>query len=86
MGISRHELADFHRPMLIDDMMQVMGVDFLAAIDVDGGQSYVRARAGCRGCTCKTVCRRWLLDYSQGSPQDFCPNADFFRAIEARGC
>jgi len=79
----RPELADFHRKTLMDDMLQVVGVDILDAIDVDGGQSYVRARANCRSCTCRSVCRDWLAAHSQGAPQDFCPNADFFRAIKS---
>ena len=79
----RPELADFHQAVLMDDMMQVVGVDLLNAIDVDGGQSYVRARANCRSCACTVVCRDWLATHSQGEPQDFCPNVDFFRALKA---
>jgi hypothetical protein len=70
----------------MDDMMQVAGVDILAAIDLDGGQSYVRARANCRGCTCKPVCRDWLMEHSQGAPQEFCSNANFFRAVLDGDC
>lgn len=82
----RPDLADFHRKVLMDDMMQVVGVDVLDAVDVDGGQSYVRARANCRGCTCELVCRDWLAEHSRGAPQDFCPNASFFRAIKGEEC
>jgi len=70
----------------MDDMMQVVGVDLLAAIDVDGGRSYVRARTNCRSCTCRIVCREWLMQHSTGAPQDFCPNVDFFRAVKDRDC
>ncbi|ODS02983.1 hypothetical protein AUC71_12235 [Methyloceanibacter marginalis] len=38
----KHELSGFHETLLMDDMMQVTGVDLLEAVDVDGGQSYVR--------------------------------------------
>jgi len=79
----RPELADFHRRVLMDDMMQVLGVKLLDAIDVDGGRSYVRARANCRGCACDVVCRDWLAEHSQGTPQDFCPNAEFFRYLKS---
>jgi hypothetical protein len=79
----REALSDFHQKVLMDDMMDVVGVDILSAIDVDGGQSYVRARANCLGCGCQTVCRGWLAAHSQGAPQDFCPNADFFRAVKS---
>ena len=80
----RPELADFHRKVLMDDMMQVVGVDLLDAIDGDGGRGYIRARASCRNCTCNKVCREWLTGRSVGTPQNFCPNAEFFRA--AKGC
>lgn len=74
--------SGFHRKVLMDDMLDVVQVDLVAAIDVDGGQSYVRARANCRGCSCKTMCRSWLADHAQGTPQSFCPNAEFFRTVK----
>ena len=80
------DLANFHRKVLMDDMMEVVDVGVLDAIDGDGGQSYVRARANCRKCTCTVVCREWLAEHSQGAPQDFCPNANFFRAIKGGDC
>lgn len=78
----RHELSGFHEALLMDDMMQVVGVDLLEAVDVDGGQSYVRARANCVGCGCKSLCRDWLAKNSEGQPQEFCPNAGFFRTVK----
>jgi len=80
----RPDLADFHRKVLMDDMMPVVGVGLLDAIDVDGAQSYVRARANCRKCSSTLVCRDWLAEHSEGEPQDFCPNASLFRAIKGR--
>jgi hypothetical protein len=77
----RPELADFHRKVLMDDMMPVVGVDLLDAIDVDGGRGYIRARASCHGCTGKTFCRDWLVEHREGVPQSFCPNAEFFRTV-----
>lgn len=82
----RPELADFHQTVLMDDMMQVVGVDLLDAIDGDGGQSYVRARANCRACNCKLMCRDWLAEHSEEPPQDFCPNSGFFQMVKAGGC
>jgi Family of unknown function (DUF6455) len=79
----RPELADFHRKVLMDDMMQVVGVDLLDAIDGDGGQGYIRARASCRNCNCSAICRDWLTGRSVGIPQNFCPNAEFFLAAKA---
>lgn len=86
MKSPKPELADFHRDVLMDDMMQVVGVDLLEAIDVDGGQSYVRARENCHGCTCKPMCREWLADHSEAQPQSFCPNSEFFRAVKTGEC
>jgi hypothetical protein len=67
------ELADFHQTVLMDAMIQVTGVDHLAAVDLDGGRSYVRARAKCHGCACKSECREWLAAHSQAEPQPFAP-------------
>ena len=75
-------LAGFHETVLMDDMMQVVGVDLLDAIDLDGGQSYVRARANCVGCGCRSMCRQWLAEHREAEPQAFCPNAGFFRAVK----
>ena len=86
MKSSRSSLAGFHRKVLMDDMMQVVGVGLLEAVDVDGGQSYVRARFNCHACTCKTVCSDWLLGHTEGQPQPFCPNAGFFRALRSGDC
>jgi Family of unknown function (DUF6455) len=82
----KHELSGFHQTVLMDDMMQVTGVDLLEAVDVDGGQSYVRARANCLGCACKPECREWLSGHSQSAPQEFCPNTKFFEAIKTGSC
>jgi len=83
----RPELADFHRQVPMDEMLHVVGVDVLEAVDVDGGGSYVRARVSCRGCTCERVCREWLAEHSEGQqPQAFCPNANFFRAVKTGDC
>jgi hypothetical protein len=84
MKTRKTELAGFHRSVLMDDMMQVVGVDLLEAIDVDGGESYVRARAICHSCTCKSACAEWLQTAPDDRPQDFCPNADFFHALHER--
>jgi len=83
---SRRDLADFHQKVPMDDMMQVVGVDLLAAIDVDGGQSYVKARANCLSCACTFVCRDWLAGHSQDAPPDFSANAGFFRAVKGGDC
>ncbi len=68
----------------MDDMMARCGVDSLALIGKDGGQSYVEARSRCRGCASVGTCRDWLLT-SDGTapsePQDFCPNSGLFRIL-----
>ncbi len=86
MKNQRSDLADFHQKVLMDDMMQTVGVNVLDVIDVDGGQSYLRARANCRTCSNKGACNGWLATHSEGEPQDFCPNANFFRAILNGDC
>ena len=67
------ELADFHQAVLMDDMMQVTGIDHLDAIDFDGGQSYVRARAKCHGCACRRICASGLPTLARRSLSRFAP-------------
>ncbi len=71
------------RQGLMDDMMERCGVDLLGLIAEDGGRSYARARARCRGCASVAVCRDWLLAANSEScePQDFCPNSGLFRLL-----
>lgn len=83
MKSARPNLADFHRQVLMEDMMQTVGVDLLEAVDVDGGGSYVRARLNCHDCPCKEGCRDWLAENERGEPQAFCPNAGFFRSVKS---
>jgi hypothetical protein len=82
MKSTRPGLADFHCQVLMDDMMQAVGVDLLEAIDVDGGQSYVRARLNCHGCVCKEECRDWLSEHEHRQSPSFCPNAGFFQSLK----
>ncbi|MEZ5875454.1 MAG: DUF6455 family protein [Hyphomicrobiales bacterium] len=81
MKNQRGNIADFHRRVLMDDMMETVGVNILDVIDVDGGQSYLRARSNCHSCASKAQCNGWLATHSEGDPQDFCPNGNFFRTI-----
>lgn len=82
MKNTRPGLADFHCQVLMDDMMQAIGVDLLEAVDVDGGRSYVRARHNCHRCTHKEECGDWLLEHEHGQPQSFCPNTGFFQSLK----
>ncbi|XSG82038.1 MAG: DUF6455 family protein [Methyloligella sp. ZOD6] len=67
------------RHELMDRMMQKLGVDVLAAIGLDNGQAFVRARSECRLCPQANVCRFWLAcSTGEAKPPDFCPNARFF--------
>ena len=92
MKHQRPDLAGFHRQVLMDDMMQVVGVDMLDVVDVDGGQSYLRARSNCHACRCKDGCRDWLAQAKAEletapepkQPQPFCPNEDLFRTVKRR--
>ena len=82
MGSPKAVFAGFHHKVLMDDMMEVVGVDILEMVDIDGGQSYLRARANCCACADKSACRDWLAAHSEGEPQAFCPNAELFRQIK----
>ncbi len=78
---------DLRRHELMDSMMQASGVDALEAIVADRGQAFVGARATCRRCPHECECRQWLLSgqETQG-PASFCPNACFFRRLQAARC
>ncbi len=78
----RPDLADFHRQVLMEDMMETVGVEQFDIVDLDGGQSYILARATCHACSCKSVCRQWLAGNAEGGPQAFCPNADLFQVVK----
>lgn len=77
------ELAGFHRDVLMEDMMVTVGVEQFDVVDLDGGQSYIRARANCHACPCKETCSDWLSANAAGDPQPFCPNADLFRTFKS---
>jgi hypothetical protein len=76
LNLRRHEL--------MDSMMQASGADALEAIAAERGQAFVSARATCRWCPHESECRQWLLSgrETQG-PASFCPNACFFRSLQA---
>ena len=78
----RPDLADFHRQVLMEDMMETVGVEQSDILDLDGGQSYIRARANCHACPCKVACGNWLAGNAEGEPQAFCPNADLFQVVK----
>jgi hypothetical protein len=77
------DFAGFHQDVLMEDMMETVGVNLLDVVDIDGGQSYVRARANCHACSCKETCSDWLSAHAEGDPQPFCPNAALFQAIKS---
>jgi hypothetical protein len=71
------------RYALMDRMMEVQGVDVLAAIRVDGGLTFIEARAKCRYCLHAGICRHWLSSEGQRGAADFCPNVAFFRSCRS---
>lgn len=83
MTDQRPGLADFHRQVLMEDMMETVGVAHFDVVDFDGGKSYVRARANCHACGSKDECRKWLAGNAEGEPQPFCPNANLFQVLKA---
>jgi hypothetical protein len=78
---TREELLQ--RYELMDQMMEVRGVDVLAALRVDGGLAFIEARAKCRYCLHEGICRHWLASEGQRGSADFCPNAAFFRSCQS---
>ena len=80
---SKPDLADFYRPVIMEDMMDTVGVEPFDILDLDGGQSYLQARANCHACSCKANCSKWLAANSEGEPQSFCPNAELFKAAKS---
>jgi hypothetical protein len=69
------------RQELMDQMMQVRGVDVAAASKADGGLAFREAIGKCRLCRDEGVCRQWLAGETRTTPHDFCPNADFFSTL-----
>jgi len=68
------------RYALMDQMMEVQGVDVLTAIRIDRGLAFIEARAKCRYCVHEGVCRHWLASQGQRGAASFCPNLAFFRS------
>ncbi|MEJ2517471.1 MAG: DUF6455 family protein [Methyloceanibacter sp.] len=77
------DLAGFHQDVFMEDMMETVGVNLLDVVDLDGGQSYVRARANCHACSCKETCSDWLSVHAESEPPPFCANASLFQAIKS---
>ena len=82
MSEPKPNLANFHQNVLMEDMLDAVGVSVLDVIDFDGGKSYVRARQNCRECSCQETCRSWLAENDEGAPQAFCPNSNFFEILK----
>lgn len=82
MRSARPDLANFHGKVLMDDMMEAVGVSLLDLVDIDGGRSYLRARGNCHGCSCQAVCRDWLAGHGENEQADFCPNTDLFHRVK----
>lgn len=66
------------RQELMDQMLQLRGVDSAAASRVDGGLAMLEAKGKCRLCPNETACRDWLEGEAAQTPMEFCPNAAFF--------
>jgi hypothetical protein len=67
---------------LMDRLLQALGVNPAAAARKDGGKASAEARATCLYCRNCRACEDWL-DAGDGLPlpEDFCPNASFFREL-----
>jgi hypothetical protein len=63
---------------LLDQVMQRLGVDPVAAARVDNGIAFYEARTKCISCCQERECRAWLQFTSERlDPAEFCPNAQF---------
>lgn len=65
----------------MNEMMDRLGVDAVAAARHQRGTAFAEARMACIVCRSAGECRRWL-DSEPGAPEpsDFCANMAFFRA------
>ena len=71
-----------HCPELMDRMMERACVDPAEAARVDGGLAWLEARTKCIFCRHVGTCCNWLEGSdTRTTPEDFCPNSKFFRAL-----
>lgn len=67
---------------LMDRMIEVLGVDAVAAARKDGGEAFAKARTECLNCGASDRCQQWLeTPKAIVSPPSFCPNASFFQEV-----
>ena len=66
---------------LLDQMMEVAGVDPARAAGLDKGMAWYEARSRCIACIHDRRCRSWVAeqDARPTVPPDYCPNVGFFR-------
>ena len=65
----------------MDRMMERVGVNPAEAICVDGGLAWLEARTKCIFCRHVGTCCNWLEGSdTRTTPEDFCPNSEFFRS------
>lgn len=67
----------------MDDMMERLDVDVLAAARHRRGEAYAEARSKCLYCPFARECTRWMQDAAGArGPASYCPNALFFEAFQ----
>jgi hypothetical protein len=70
----------------MDEVMERLGIDLLAAVRRGRGALFAEARLNCIHCSSALQCRLWLDASSvlREAPV-FCPNANFFRQFGTGG-
>ena len=67
----------------MDDMMEWLDIDVVAAARHRSGQAYAEARSNCLHCPFARECTRWMQGAAgTHSPASYCPNALFFEAFQ----
>jgi len=70
------------RATRMHQMMARLHVDVLALIGLRNGDAYAEARSRCLRCDDSSLCLCWLDKCGPNAGPDFCPNLEFFSALQ----
>lgn len=69
----------------MNDMMDRLDIDQVAAARHQQGRAYAEARTNCLHCRFARECARWVQGAADAeSPARYCPNAMFFATFQRR--
>lgn len=75
----------WRRAELLDRMIDVLALDPLKAVSLDGGQAYFDARTRCLACFRAPECREMIeLEPRRAGPPAFCLNEAYFSRCPPR--